>query len=116
MQEKVGKKNSHNLKTFPENCNYYATTGDMNVIHETLHLSTFSECATHSKDHGCYSLLGTAIPLFLYTNHVLVSILLHQQLCDFVILQENTNLTVKKIPDNGKENVLIYAGNLKNNA
>ena len=38
-----------------------------------------------------------------------------QQLCDFVILQENTNLTVKKIPDNGKENVLIYAGNLSSN-
>lgn len=38
-----------------------------------------------------------------------------QQLCDFVILNENTNLIVKKIPDNGKENVLIYAGNLSSN-
>lgn len=38
-----------------------------------------------------------------------------QKLCDRVILGEDTGLTVEKIPDNGKENVLIYAGNLSGN-
>ena len=38
-----------------------------------------------------------------------------QQLCDRVILGIDTEVTVEKIPDNGKENVLIYAGNLDKN-
>lgn len=38
-----------------------------------------------------------------------------RKLCDFVFLEENTGLKVEKIPDNGKENVLIYAGNLDKN-
>ena len=38
-----------------------------------------------------------------------------QKLCDFIILGENTGLNPTKIPDNGKENVLIYAGNLDKN-
>lgn len=38
-----------------------------------------------------------------------------QQLCDRVILGIDTGLAVEKIPNNGKENVLIYAGNLDKN-
>lgn len=38
-----------------------------------------------------------------------------QKLCDYVILGEDTGLTVSKMPDNGKENVLLYAGNLSGN-
>lgn len=38
-----------------------------------------------------------------------------QRLCDFVILNLDTGLVTEKIPDNGKENVLIYAGNLAGN-
>lgn len=37
------------------------------------------------------------------------------KLCDFFILDEDTGLEPVKIPDNGKENVLIYAGNLDKN-
>ena len=38
-----------------------------------------------------------------------------QRLCDFVVFGENKGLEVKKIPDNKKENVLIYGGSLKEN-
>lgn len=38
-----------------------------------------------------------------------------QKLCDYVILGEDTGLEVRPMPDNGKENVLIYAGNLSAN-
>lgn len=38
-----------------------------------------------------------------------------QKLCDYVILGEDTQLEVEKIPDNGKENVLFYVGNLAKN-
>lgn len=38
-----------------------------------------------------------------------------QKLCDYVILGEDTGLDVQPMPDNGKENVLIYAGNLSGN-
>jgi CDP-glycerol glycerophosphotransferase len=38
-----------------------------------------------------------------------------QQLCDYFILGEDTGLTAEKVPNNGKENVLIYAGNLDKN-
>lgn len=38
-----------------------------------------------------------------------------QRLCDYVILGEETQLEVEPIPDNGKENVLLYAGNLAKN-
>lgn len=37
------------------------------------------------------------------------------QLCDRTILGIDTGLTVAPVPDNGKENVLIYAGNLDKN-
>lgn len=37
------------------------------------------------------------------------------QLCDKLILGEDTGLKVESIPSNGKENVLIYAGNLAPN-
>lgn len=36
-------------------------------------------------------------------------------LCDYVILGEDTPLAREPIPDNGKENVLIYAGDLATN-
>lgn len=38
-----------------------------------------------------------------------------KKLCDFVILQQNTGLIVNPIPDNRKENILIYTGNLSRN-
>ncbi len=38
-----------------------------------------------------------------------------QKLCDRIILGEDTGLEVEKLPDNGKENVLLYAGNLDGN-
>lgn len=38
-----------------------------------------------------------------------------RKLCDFVFLGEDTGLKTEKIPDNGKENVLLYAGNLDKN-
>ena len=38
-----------------------------------------------------------------------------QKLCDYIILGEDTNLEVEKIPDNGKENVVLYVGNLAKN-
>lgn len=38
-----------------------------------------------------------------------------KQLCDFVILQKDNGLHAEAIPDNGKENVMIYAGNLAKN-
>lgn len=38
-----------------------------------------------------------------------------QQLCDRTILGIDTGLTVAPVPNNGKENVLIYAGNLDKN-
>ena len=38
-----------------------------------------------------------------------------QVLCDHVILGENTGMEVHKVPNNGKENVLLYAGNLAGN-
>ncbi|MCI8407108.1 MAG: glycosyltransferase [Oscillospiraceae bacterium] len=38
-----------------------------------------------------------------------------QQLCDFVLLGKDTGLKAEKIPDNGKENILLYAGNLSQN-
>lgn len=38
-----------------------------------------------------------------------------QKLCDYVILGKETELEIHKMPDNGKENVLIYAGNLAGN-
>lgn len=38
-----------------------------------------------------------------------------QRLCDTVILGEDTGLELRKIQDNGKENILIYAGNLAGN-
>ena len=37
------------------------------------------------------------------------------RLCDTVILGEDRGLEVRKIPSNGKENVLIYTGNLAGN-
>lgn len=38
-----------------------------------------------------------------------------QQICDLMILGRNSGLDVEKIPDNGKENVLLYAGNMDKN-
>lgn len=38
-----------------------------------------------------------------------------QRLCDYTILGEDTGLRVEKMPDNGKENVLLYVGNLAGN-
>lgn len=38
-----------------------------------------------------------------------------QRLCDYIILGQETGLYIQKIPNNGKENVLIYAGNLAAN-
>ena len=38
-----------------------------------------------------------------------------RKLCDYVILGEDTGLEVCPIPNNGKENVLLYAGNLAGN-
>lgn len=38
-----------------------------------------------------------------------------KKLCDFVILGKDTGLEVAPIPNNGKENVLLYAGNLAGN-
>lgn len=38
-----------------------------------------------------------------------------QQLCDMAILGMDTGLEVEKIPDNGKENVFVYGGNLAQN-
>jgi len=38
-----------------------------------------------------------------------------QRLCDMVILGEDTGLEVHKIEGNGKENILIYTGNLAGN-
>ncbi len=38
-----------------------------------------------------------------------------QRLCDFVILGETVGLAASPIPDNGKENVFLYAGNLAAN-
>lgn len=38
-----------------------------------------------------------------------------RKLCDFVILGKDTGLEVARIPNNGKENVLLYAGNLAGN-
>ena len=38
-----------------------------------------------------------------------------QKLCDYVVLGEDTGIDVQPMPDNGKENVLIYAGNLSGN-
>ena len=37
------------------------------------------------------------------------------QICDLFILGEDTGLEVGKIPDNGKENVVIYAGGVEQN-
>lgn len=39
-----------------------------------------------------------------------------QKLCDYVILGKDTGLVTGKIPDNGKENILIYGGGLDNTA
>lgn len=38
-----------------------------------------------------------------------------RRLCDFVILGEDTGLHPVRVPGNGKENILIYAGNLDKN-
>lgn len=38
-----------------------------------------------------------------------------QRLCDHVILGEDTGLRMEKMPNNGKENVLLYVGNLAGN-
>lgn len=38
-----------------------------------------------------------------------------QQLCDFAVLGEDTGLKCARIPNNGKENVLIYGGSLQRN-
>ena len=38
-----------------------------------------------------------------------------KQLCDFIILQKDNGLCANDIPDNGKENVLIYVGDLAKN-
>ena len=38
-----------------------------------------------------------------------------QKLCDYIVLGEDTGLEIHSMPDNGKENVLIYAGNLSGN-
>lgn len=38
-----------------------------------------------------------------------------QKLCDHIILGEDSGLEVHKIPNNGKENVLVYGGNLAGN-
>lgn len=38
-----------------------------------------------------------------------------KNICDYVILGKDTGLKSEKIPDNGKENVLLYAGNLDRN-
>lgn len=38
-----------------------------------------------------------------------------QKLCDYVILGERTEIEEHRIPNNGKENVLLYAGNLAGN-
>lgn len=38
-----------------------------------------------------------------------------KQICDLMILGINSGLTVEKIPNNGKENVLLYAGNMDKN-
>lgn len=38
-----------------------------------------------------------------------------QQICDLMILGKNSGLSVEKIPNNGKENVLLYAGNMDKN-
>lgn len=37
------------------------------------------------------------------------------ELCDFVILQQKNSLEAESIPDNGKENVFIYVGDLAKN-
>ncbi len=38
-----------------------------------------------------------------------------QKLCDYVILDEDTGLKAEKIPDNHKENVMIFVGNMAAN-
>lgn len=38
-----------------------------------------------------------------------------QRLCDYTILGEDTGLKVEEMPNNGKENVLLYVGNLAGN-
>lgn len=38
-----------------------------------------------------------------------------RKICDFIFFGEDTGLNAEKIPDNGKENVLLYAGNLDKN-
>ena len=38
-----------------------------------------------------------------------------EKICDFTVLNESNGLTAVKVPDNGKENVLIYAGILDQN-
>ena len=38
-----------------------------------------------------------------------------RRLCDFIFLGDDTELNLVRIPDNGKENVLIYAGTLDKN-
>lgn len=38
-----------------------------------------------------------------------------QKLCDYVILGQDTGLEIQKIPNNGKKNVIMYAGNLSGN-
>ena len=38
-----------------------------------------------------------------------------QQICDLVILGRDTSLKIERIPDNGKENVILYAGSLDQN-
>lgn len=52
---------------------------------------------------------------FVQTYNTYDNVNASQQLCDFVILGEDTGLEVKKIPDNGRQNVVIYAGNLARN-
>lgn len=38
-----------------------------------------------------------------------------QRLCDYTILGKETNLKIEDMPNNGKENVLLYVGNLAGN-
>lgn len=38
-----------------------------------------------------------------------------QKLCDYVILGQDTGLDIREMPNNGKENVLLYVGNLAGN-
>lgn len=91
---------------------YFRERGTYILLNELPFPQVYSldELVTEIRNEKCYDDTAFLQKFCPYDNKQAA-----KQLCDFAILQEKNGLYAEPIPDNGKENVFIYAGNLAKN-